>query len=378
MMIKPVAAGRTVAFVTSRIAPGGGPPGYMFNLRAGYRRLPRADRLRTTFVGYSVSERNRATGGTLIANPEPSSAVSRRFREARTYVSRTQRRRRRAIREADILVAQGFQDPGWAARAKGRGARVGYMPHSPVPYAREAKSGGQHSQLALDQLLEQEREWFRIADFIVFPCREAASPYLEEFCPSEEKLHFIESGVVPPEVGRRPERKIERAPLVVFAGRYVDHKGYDLFLDAATMLHRNGSPAQFVTLGDGPQRRPAPGVKDWGWQDSPHDILAQASMVVVPNRVAYFDLLPLEAAALSVGLVMTEVGGNLAQLARLPDAVGCDPSPGSLATGISQALGLLAKDPDWGCGNAQVFERYYSPVPFATRWERFLGSLPLA
>src|SRR5690606_13578654 len=105
-------------------------------------------------------------------------------------------------------------------------------------------------------------------------------------------------------------------------------------------------------------RRDSFAVHDLGWKDDPMSTISRARIVVVPNRVAYFDLLPLEAAALGKGIVFSSVGGNIDQHALLPDSVACDLE--NLGSGIERAIELCAEDDNWGRRNIDAFERNFT------------------
>lgn len=218
---------------------------------------------------------------------------------------------------------------------------------------------------------------------MVFPAPNAATPYEAAFrrVLAARRTVYVLSGVEHPLV---PGTTAGAAGLgdapgivsVLYVGRYVPHKGYDVFLDAAEELTAEGIQASFWTLGDGALKRDSEAVTDLGWSDAPHPIIARADVIVVPNRTAYFDLLPLEAAALGRGLVLTRVGGNLDQLERLPDSVGAEPD--AVADGIRAAIAHVARSRAWGARNADAFREQFTDIHMARRWAELLRELAAA
>lgn len=369
-----------VLVVCDLIAPGGGPAGYTWNLRQALTALAPPD-LDVRFSGIVTERRNRATG-------ERSARGARRRSNPRAALGRLRHRMgvvlkggipdplRGEITAADLVILQGYQDARRARLARRSGAAVWYMPHSPTIAADEHAAMHPHESgirraLTRRRMIRVERELFRAADAVVFPTPNAATAYVEAFGEilAGTPVHHILSGV--PEPRRAPGEhgavaSSDEDPGILFVGRYIADKGYDRFLAAAEALHAENPALRFSALGAGPSRRSSPAVRDLGWRDDPVPVIAAARMLVVPNRVAYFDLLPLEAAALGRGLVLTAVGGGIDQHRLLPDSVLC--APDDVVGGIRRALSRLAEDPDWGAGNVPAYERTLTAEAMAERW----------
>lgn len=233
------------------------------------------------------------------------------------------------------------------------------------------RHGGRSASLSWARVLVE------LADVVVFLTENAAQPYVRAF-PEElrsRRVAYILSGVEPPAPSHEVEPLSEQTD-VLFVGRYVPHKGYDMFIDTAEQLVRDGVRASFWTLGGGPMRRESASVTDLGWHDEPHAVIARADIIVVPNRIAYFDLLPLEAAALGRGLVLTEVGGNIDQLERLPDSIGADPR--ALPEAVLAAVARKQASGSWGERNAVAFGREFTHVHMARRWAELIATISTA
>ena len=181
-----------------------------------------------------------------------------------------------------------------------------------------------------------EAEFFaakaRAADRII-ACNSAAAKRAAELVreADREKIALVPHGLP---LDRYPFRaEMPRGePLVLGVGRFVEKKGFAHLVEAVALLRRRGRGVRCRLIGDGPERESIErhiaqfGVGDAvelrGWL--PHDGViaahADASALAAPSVVARdgdMDGLPnvvLEAAALGVPLVTTDVGG-------LPDLV---------------------------------------------------------
>lgn len=224
------------------------------------------------------------------------------------------------------------------------------------------------------KLLVREKRLFALADTVVFPTVNATEEYRKSF--GDDLLRraaFIPSGVE----GLSVAGGIDLFPVwgaatkILFAGRYVGHKGFDLYNEAAMALSDDSS-IQFFSIGSGLMPVSAY-VTDLGWTEEPAEYASQADVIVVPNRIAYFDLWPLEVASLGKPLVLTKVGGNIDQLISLPDAVGADQE--RLVDAILTSVDRVRADKTWGSANQRVFEQQFTREEMARRWVELLRKL---
>jgi D-inositol-3-phosphate glycosyltransferase len=152
-------------------------------------------------------------------------------------------------------------------------------------------------------------------------------------------LDLFSPRVVDPEVrrgfGLEPER-----PVVAMAGRIAPRKGHDLAIEALAELHAMRGWAPLLAIAGGPEAGQAEWARslellatDLGvgsdvrmlgpiHRDEVADLLAAASIVLVPSVDEPFGLVALEAAASGTPVVAARTGG-------LPEAVG----PGGLLLG---------------------------------------------
>lgn len=135
---------------------------------------------------------------------------------------------------------------------------------------------------------------------------------------------------------------------VVCLAALQQEKGIDVLLDAAAIVHRTHPDARWIVLGEGPlrasleSRRDALGLHDIvalpGFATDATDVLARATLAVQPSRREALGSAVLEALALGVPVVASDVGG-------LPDALAAGggvlvpvDAPGELASAVQRLL----------------------------------------
>lgn len=378
--------------VTEVIRAGGGPSGYVNNLRCGLAQISDEERAVTfDFAAREIGVRRSAIGGGAFNGAGWLFFLRKIFSITKLLVKKLQLKYylaphfykwRKVIRGADVVIVQGYQEPHLFRYARRWQKCVIYMPHSPSLCADEYKmmcenGGARFERHIYARMFNVEREFFRDASVIVFPSENSSTAYKVAF--SSELMsacvRYVKSGVDVPrrymdaQMSRPCQKEVVE---IYFLGRYVSHKGFDLFCEAANMLDGAKLKARFFCAGAGPLSVSSPDVIDLGWREDIFEIISRADIIVVPNRIAYYDLLPLECAALGKPLVMTAVGGNLDQLNDLLDSVACEPAPGDLAYAIENAVQLLRAQSDWGRKNRVSYASNFSSLALAKRWEQLV------
>jgi glycosyltransferase involved in cell wall biosynthesis len=374
---------RQVLIVTPLIAPGGGPPGYVYNLMKGVNQLDQAGKLNNqfAFMGRRSEDRYKATGEKY----RPYSVLSIIVQFLSKWGLNPPRQRRirnvkMAIVNTDVVVYQGYQDAQLAAYSKTIGKHSVYMPHSPSIMAEEVEmvcrlNNKVPNSKFFSRIRDNERRLIENSDTVVFPSRGSATKYILAFSDllCKKNIIYLKSGV---DINCNNDScsKINGGQVgkirIAFAGRYVTHKGYDLFCDAAEIFCMHTPGVEFWSFGAGPLKEENPYVIDMGWRSDLLTVLQEIDIMVVPNRIAYYDLLPLECAALAKPLVMTAVGGSKDQLDDLPDSVAClEPNAEQLAACIQVAVKRLYSDSSWGIRNRQSYEKNFTTEEFAKRWD---------
>lgn len=116
-------------------------------------------------------------------------------------------------------------------------------------------------------------------------------------------------------LGREP-----RGPVVVSVGRLSAEKGHADLLDALAMAFERGQRMEAVLVGDGPERSRLEerarglGLADWvhfpGYLERPQIVLNEADLMVLPSHTEGLPNVALEALAMQVPVLATNVGGT--------------------------------------------------------------------
>ncbi len=143
------------------------------------------------------------------------------------------------------------------------------------------------------------------------------------------KVEVINAGVRPISSGATASRRVLnvkdllalniQAPLIVTVGRLTPQKGVKHLLNAASHILREFPNAQFLVVGDGPQKHELQisaekfgihkRVVFTGWRDDARDIMAAADVIVLPSLVEGMPYSLLEAMVSGTPVVSTSTGG---------------------------------------------------------------------
>lgn len=380
-----------VLVVAQIIRPGGGPGGYALNMESGLKGLSPHELggFDFEFAGQRGGRTPQNEAGakfqrmTALRNITEITGLRGPLLIARFYLSKKYRGLKKAIIRSDIIIFHGPFFLDLLRYANSIGKTTIYMPHSPKIYADEYKDIVESNGVSLPERsykirYRYEDSCLRECHHAIFPSPNAAQVYFEKFeMPDKRKIRYIASGVDIDTATDAQDigRKASSSPMVLYAGRYVEHKGFDDFCAAAEMLTLEGVAARFVCAGAGSLR--ANGyVNDFGWRSDIHHLVQQCQIVAIPNKVAYYDLFPLECAAIGKPLVMSSVGGNLDQAAELPDTIVYDVAgPTGLAMAIKNGLQEFKKNPQWGEENAVKHASTFTSKAMAMRWVSTLKSI---
>jgi glycosyltransferase involved in cell wall biosynthesis len=166
-----------------------------------------------------------------------------------------------------------------------------------------------------------------------------------------ERSSVIHNGLDPTFEGDPPEPP-SGPPVLFCSGRLVHEKGIDLAIEA---LRSTDADVRLVIAGDGEERTAlteqakAAGLSDritftgWVSPEQIHQLVATASIVLVPSRKEGFGLVALEAALMARPVIATRVGG-------LPEVVEDGVSgivvPSDDADALGAAIGRLLASPE--------------------------------
>ena len=130
-------------------------------------------------------------------------------------------------------------------------------------------------------------------------------------------VYFSETGteakevVIPRHVMREMYGIPANARVLLYLGRFIPMRGFDLYAEAAKKILREHENVYFLAVGE---RRPNPVVDHSRWIEvahtsTPGNYLNMADACVMANRGSYFDLSMVEALAQGVVLIAAKVGG---------------------------------------------------------------------
>ncbi|HAT2491750.1 TPA: glycosyltransferase [Aeromonas hydrophila] len=373
-----------VAHYINEIRPGGGPKGYLYNLyeadgdkffdivfesksdsRIGEKSKPRKGWVLKKIIDKILPHR-------LVANCFlPKVYCNASFKDGTID----------QLRKYQVIIFHNLVDfSTWNHKYKKDGQKCYVFSHCPTDLSTEyALTDNKYdwscrSKLLMKkQLCNMEIEQYKKADGIICPTIHALDGYFNHNIQLREEflnLHFYEilSGVKKtskPLNSKAPEK-------ITFLGRYHKSKGFDLFLKASeysTSKHK-WICGGFGSLSDEVCKYDK--VKNLGWITNVADTMAEAVVLVIPNRETYFDLVILEAISMGKVIVTTNIGGNKA-LPNSPGIFLCEPNAESIAAAIDLAV---EKYPNGYCHeNEALFDELFELDKFRDRHNNLCNEL---
>ena len=313
---------KLIHFPVDKLAPKGGPAGYLYNLKHGLEELGDAEFDFLPVEGSSYEQ--NATLQKLVPSRIKDLRRLRNFlallsREVAAPVDYSQYGAVHFHSTEDLYLHR-------KALETYRG-KVVLTSHSPCVYHEEliarlnSKDAEAHAE-ELKGLAVIDEYSFKRADYVIFPCPEAEEPYFHtwdgyEAVRDRSKLRYVPTGIEPvsAKVERSELRKRYSIPedafVVCYVGRHNKIKGYDLLQKAAREL-LDDEDIWFLVAG---REGPIYGLEHsrWvevGWTDDPHSVIAAADTFILPNRETFFDLIMLEVLSLGQVVLASRTGGN--------------------------------------------------------------------
>jgi glycosyltransferase involved in cell wall biosynthesis len=187
----------------------------------------------------------------------------------------------------------------------------------------------------------------------------------------------------------RDELAAGDAFLWVTAGRLDVQKGYDLLLDAFTTIRQAHPRARLAIAGDGPERGAlgeqltrldiAGSAALLGDRSDVPALLAAADGFVLSSRWEGLPMVLLEAAAASLPIVCTDVGGNREVVRPELGGVLVDVNPRAIGDGMLRAMAMSADErEDTGRALAAHVRSEYDMAVIVGRWARVYETLATA
>lgn len=312
---------KLIFYPENRLAPIGGPAGYLYNLKKGLEG-------RANDVAFLPAVADAYTDNSFLRRIVPHRLMEKR-------------RLRNALRlpHAKSVVPNEYYDYEVIHFHETKSmylcrdflehytGKVVLTSHSPCVYHKELlarlseRDRVDHAS-ELCGLEVIDRYAFERANVIVFPCKEAEEPYFHSWgdygrVRDTAKMRYLLTGITP--CGARKGRSIVReergipqdAFVVSYVGRHNDVKGYGDLLAHMPSILRDENVWMLVAGKEGPLFPPT--MSRWveeGWTSDPHSLIAASDVFILPNKETYFDLILLEVLSLGVPVVASATGGN--------------------------------------------------------------------
>lgn len=385
------------------VRPGGGPAGYLWNLKSS---------LNTYNTNMIIPINIVPLYSNHTEYPRVNFSYVRQFATIKSLrlfmaIYGALRRRTRKLprqfsfhREAEVLVLHSTDFAYRFIRTYGKadkcGQRLFVMPHAPTDETEEAILswaaifGEDPTQSYLHWLrrlmAEAELSVFEHVEGIIVPCVESLEAYFvydpvlrNRFERRLRQLTIFEipTGVVPLPLSNLdrynariklglPQEKI----VIAYLGRYHKHKGFPLFRELVEYADSKEDNFYFVSAGKGNERVPkAKKYKNLGWvnREQLSDLMVAVDVVLYPNSVAYFDLALLESMSVGKVLFVRNVGGH--RKINAPGVLKIDSgNPEEWYWELRKFIDKKFRDlPDLGAANKHIFETEYSQKVFLER-----------
>lgn len=370
-----------IHFPSDRIAPKGGPAGYLHNLRLGLEEIgaERFDFLPPAGAAYEQSKtlqklvparikdlRRLHNFLSLLSRDVPAAVDYSRYGAIHFHSTEDLYLHRKALESY-------------------RG-KVVLTSHSPCAYheeliARLNPKDARRKAKSLARLEEIDEYSFNRADCVIFPCEEAEEPYYHTWGKYAKvrdagKLRYVPTGIVPAnaKIDRREVRRRygvpENAFLVCYAGRHNQIKGYDILKTAAMGLLADEDVWFLVAGREGPLYRPNhPRWIEAGWTGDPHSLMAASDVFVLPNRETFFDLIMLEVLSLGQVVVASRTGGNRYFERFASDGILLYDVPVEIESMVRRVKAATsAQRSSWGETNRAIYRSEFTVGSFAQRY----------
>ncbi len=316
-----------IIHIGRHIRPGGGPAGYLYNLKSIIQK--RRSSLLDVWSFSSAEERSAASHNNAPAVITALPLFVRKALVATLVHIRAKRDRAHAKELSEKLTGEKpiFHDQFLAqAFSQVSNTPYGLMPHQPTELSKEVAVLYQHKykvpyHFVYNLLVQRELSGYQNAEFLISPTKWSLDGYFLEDSESRsiienKKKSFVVSTAKAPRqsIDRETMRKklgITNSQLAIgFLGRYIEDKGFDQFLRIARS-QENKKGLLFFSAGTGPiALSDSDNVNNLGWRSDIGDIIKALDLVLIPNRLTYFDLLPIECLMLGTPVAVTPTGGN--------------------------------------------------------------------
>ena len=172
-------------------------------------------------------------------------------------------------------------------------------------------------------MLSKECRNFRIADYIMFPCKDAREPYEKckeikaVFKSREPAFFYVTSSIIDIVNNEKTIQSYasigipDDAFVITYFGRHNYIKGYDILKTIGEKLLDRYSNLYFLCAGRG-EIKPLKHERwiELGFINNTAELLEQSDLYILPNRETYFDLVLLEILRSRTNVIISDTGGN--------------------------------------------------------------------
>lgn len=310
-----------IVHLHTTLRPGGGPQGYLFNLKEACQ-----------------SKKSTVIEVKTLGVEESRASVGRRFAVFPNWIQRNIRPLKQVFNLCGLLPCGlekflGNSEEALCVHLAPYAARllrkrcseqiIFFMPHGPLSYSDELMNEmdlrygvGCFSGYFRRVLNFLEKRIFSQVDGVVVACKEGLDAYFDGKLP-ECTIYEVLSGVSNFENNfyKAEARKFlnlpDEAKVFGFFGRFNKDKGFDFFLEAIKKIDAQ-SNVIFISAGSGPiEPISHSAYVNYGWRSDINLLISACDAVVLPNRATYFDLLPLEVMSIGRPVLASKTGGNV-------------------------------------------------------------------
>lgn len=172
-------------------------------------------------------------------------------------------------------------------------------------------------------IIREECRVYKLADYIMFPCKEAREPYekikqiKKVFNSKNSSFFYVPSAIADIRLDSSRIQKLseigipKEAFVIAFFGRHNLIKGYDILKKVGSSLLDKYPNLYFLCAGRG-EIEPLQHGRwiELGFIRNTAELLSQCDLYILPNRDTYFDLVLLEILRSGTNTIISETGGN--------------------------------------------------------------------
>jgi glycosyltransferase involved in cell wall biosynthesis len=167
------------------------------------------------------------------------------------------------------------------------------------------------------------------------------------------KIWLIPNGIDLQRFVPSPPRVRDRTFRILFTGRLDQQKGTDIFIKSLDMIRLQNPTISVTMAGEGPLRNMVesvaakmPGMTFVGYEPDPAHLYASHDLLVAPSRWEVLPLVPCEALASGLPIVLSDIPANHFFRETAATAFCQSENVDSLASAICERLDLKLNDPD--------------------------------